>query len=98
MIGAAVTNLQSQLGQMASGLVVPIGSVGVALLVALINVVRLVLFVILGWLLLLDISRALRVELPEFFFKPGMRRLLIALAAASGVLNGLPQVLSNLQG
>lgn len=65
------------------------GYVLIATLAALPNVVRALLFVGIGWPLLLDSAKVLRFELPNFFYAPGTRHALIAIAVVASLMQAL---------
>ena len=66
-----------------------VGTFIVAIVASLPNVVRSLLFVAIGWPLLLDSAKLLRFELPEFFYSDRTRRALIAIAVIAGLMSNL---------
>ena len=66
-----------------------LGHVGLALVASLPGIVSDLLFVIVGWPLLLDITRLLHIDLLDFVYREGTRRLLIALAVIAALSSSL---------
>jgi hypothetical protein len=66
-----------------------IGTFIVAIVASLPNVVRSLLFVAIGWPLLLDSAKLLRFELPQFFYSDRTRHALIAIAVIAGLISNL---------
>jgi hypothetical protein len=53
------------------------------------GVIRSLLFVLVGWPLLLDVAKLLRFDLPDFTYKPVARRMLILIAIIAALVPNL---------
>jgi len=98
LLGSALASAQFELTRAVetdASIVAIAGYLVVAFLASLPNVVRSLLFVGIGWPLLLDCSRLLRFDLPDFFYTSRTRRLLIVIAVASALMQSFVGIVAS---
>lgn len=92
LLGSALAGAQIGLNNAVNGDASPLvvgGYLLAAALASLPGVVRALLFVLVGWPLLLDVAKMLHFDLPPFAYKAAARRLLIAIAVIAALVPNL---------
>lgn len=89
LLGTALAGAQIGLNNAVEGDASPLVIAGYLLAAAVASlpgVVRSLLFVVVGWPLLLDVAKLLRFDLPDFIYKPAAKRTLVAIAIIAALV------------
>jgi hypothetical protein len=92
LVGSVLVSAQFALDRAVTGdssAITVIGYLLLALVASIPSIVRSLLFVLIGWPLLLDVAKLLRFGLPESFYGAGARRLLIGLVVVAAVVQAV---------
>jgi hypothetical protein len=89
LLGSALASAQFALDRAVEGdysTASVIGYLLVALIASIPGIVRSLLFVAIGWPLLLEVAKVLQFGLPEYLYRPEVRRVLIGFVVVAALV------------